>query len=173
MHQEALNILEEKKPLRKSLGFDTDDFILICLDEMEEKNINFIIQLMTHLDKNVKLFLPRTKISEERIKKLYLEDRIYFWNQKDEAPIKIADLGIVSGTNEDKQRLIKAMSFELPLLALNKVNLIKNNVTGYFIEDENEIFSYINFLMNNQKFNLNLGLNGYFSIQSYLEQTNI
>ena len=65
------------------------------------------------------------------------------------------------------------MSLQIPLLALNcknKQQFIKNDVTGYVINSQNEMINMIHFLKNNKKYNYNLGMNSYYYLENSITQ---
>lgn len=157
--------MNEKEKLKISLGFNSKDFFLIDLGK-EDK----LIRLMPYLEETVKLVTHRTNLIESQVKEYQLENRVYFLEDNEDY-FKIANLGVVTNSSEEKV-LKTAMLLQLPLLVLEgKENekFIKNEVTGYCVNDLNEMINMIHFLKNNKKYNYNLGMNSYYFYKYKLE----
>lgn len=159
--------MNEKQQLKKSLGFGLNDFLIINLSQDES-----LIRLTPYLEKNIKIVTFKTKAIENLVEDYKLENRIYFL-EDNENYFKISDLGVITDSSYEED-LKKAILLQIPLLAFNCENskrFIKNDVTGYFVNDLNEMMNMIHFLKNNQKYNHNLGMNGYYFFEKQLNNT--
>lgn len=158
--------MNEKQNLKDLLGFHKNDFLIVNLSKED-----YLIRLMPYLDENIKMIALKTEMLKKQIKEYHLENRIYFLEDNEDY-FKISNLGIITDSSEEEY-LKKAMSLQIPLLAFNcknKQQFIKNDVTGYVINSQNEMINMIHFLKNNKKYNYNLGMNSYYYLENRITQ---
>ena len=158
--------MNEKQNLKDLLGFHKNDFLIVNLSKED-----YLIRLMPYLDENIKMIALKTEMLEKQMKEYHLENRIYFLEDNEDY-FKISNLGIITDSS-DEEYLKKAMSLQIPLLAFNcknKQQFIKNDVTGYVINSQNEMINMIHFLKNNKKYNYNLGMNSYYYLENSITQ---
>jgi len=172
---------EEKLNLRKELNLKETDFVMIYPSELtKNKNQKLLIEIMKDLDKKIKLLLPGKDSYKGKyqklVKKLNLEDRVYFLGFRDdiEKLIQISDLEISTSKNEGLPvNIMEAMYMKIPIVATNckgNRDLIKNDINGYLVEidNKNELIDKITFIYKNRKFGKNLGCNSEKYITEYL-----
>lgn len=138
----------QKKELKKSLGYQPDDFLLFNASEFNKnKNQQFLIRAITLIKQdvpNIKLLLAGEGPMLEKCKKLanQLEvshhvDFLGFRSDIDQlAPM--CDLAVASSFREGLPvNIMEAMSCELPVVAVDNRGhreLIQNNKTGWLIK---------------------------------------
>lgn len=139
---------KEKQELRKSIGLQKDDFVMIYPAELtKRKNQGMLIEVMKKLIKenqSFKLLLPGMDSFngkyQEMVKDYKLENNIKFLGYRQDIPklLKISDLSVSSAIQEGLPvNLLEAMQVGIPIVATNcrgNRDLVKNGKNGYIIE---------------------------------------
>lgn len=137
----------EKRELRKSLGLNEDDFVLIFPARLDKnKNQVFLINVMENLlkdKKNIHLLLPGNDelngYYQNIVKDKHLDKNIHFLGYRTDIPklIKISDVAVSSSLREGLPvNIIESFACGLPAVALNcrgMSDLITNDENGYII----------------------------------------
>ena len=173
---------KEKHNLRKQLGLQDDDFVLIYVAELNKnKNQMMLIQAMKQItDKTIKLLLVgKGKLQEyyqQQVKKMHLDKNIIFTGYRKDIPqlLKISDLCVATSKREGLPvNIIEAMMSELPIIATNcrgHRDLVQNEKNGYIVEinDVQKLQEYILKLYNEENLRKNMGKIGEKNTQQYL-----
>lgn len=173
---------EEKHNLRKQLGLQDDDFVLIYVAELNKnKNQMMLIQAMQQItDKTIKLLLVgKGELQEyykQQVKQMHLDKNIIFTGYRKDIPqlLKISDLCVATSKREGLPvNIIEAMMSGLPIIATNcrgHRDLIKNEKNGYILEinDIQGLQECILKLYNEENLRKNMGKTGEKSAQQYL-----
>ena len=173
---------EEKHNLRKQLGLQDDDFVLIYVAELNKnKNQMMLIQTMQQItDKTIKLLLVgKGELQEyykQQVKQMHLDKNIIYTGYRKDIPqlLKISDLCVATSKREGLPvNIIEAMMSGLPIIATNcrgHRDLIKNEKNGYILEinDIQGLQECILKLYNEEKLRKNMGKTGEKSAQQYL-----
>lgn len=149
---------EEKSQLRQELNLEEDDFVMICVGELN-KNKNQIMAIETMKDliaqneKNIKLLLVGEgnlkAFYEEKIREYHLENNVYLLGYRKDISklLKISNVLISLSYREGLPvNVIEAMIAGLPLIVTNcrgSRELVQNGVNGYVIEDGKMLFHKI------------------------------
>ena len=169
---------EERNELRKSLGINEDDFVLIYVAELSKrKNQQMLIKAISLLEPNVlekvKVLLPGKDSMngkyQELAKNLNVDKNIQFLGYRTDIPklMKISDLAVSTSRQEGLPvNLMEAMFCNLPIIATdcrgNRDLVQKESIVGIDSIEElkNKIMQRI---ANNKKYVYN-------SIQQYTEK---
>lgn len=120
---------EEKHKLRRSLGLNDDDFVIIYVAELSKRKnqgmlIKAVKELMDKGENNIKVILPgtdsRNGYYQEMTKKLGIENNIKFLGYRKDIPelLKISDLYVSTAKQEGLPvNIIEAMLSGLPIIA--------------------------------------------------------
>lgn len=133
--------LDQRRNLRKSLGFSNDDFVLIYAAEYSaRKNQTMLIRALPALPRCVKLFLPGQGALLEHcqalVQQLNVSDRVRFPGQLAEIPkwYSAADAAVSSSCSEGLPfNIMEAMYYGLPIVASavkGHTDLIQHEVNG-------------------------------------------
>ncbi len=148
---------QEKEKLKKSLGLNKNNFILIFPARLDKnKNQGFLIDAMKTLvnkNSNVHLLLPgndelngyyQNIVNEKKLNK-----NIHFLGYRNDIPklMKISDVAVSSSLREGLPvNIIEAFACGLPVVALNcrgMRDLIENEKSGYIINNIDEFVEKI------------------------------
>lgn len=138
---------EEKIELRKSLGLEKDDFVMIYPAELSKrKNQEMLINVMAKLvkeDKKYHLLLPgkdsMNNYYQNLVKEYNLENNVHFLGYRSDIPklLRISDLAVSSAKQEGLPvNIMEAMYVGLPIVATDcrgNRDLVKNHINGYLI----------------------------------------
>lgn len=142
---------EEKKELRKSLGIEKDDFVMIYPAELSKRKrqiwlINSIKDLLKE-NENIHLLLPgKDSLNGEchnLVRELELGNQVHLLGYRKDIPqlLKISDLAISSARQEGLPvNLMEAMYVGLPIVATDcrgNRDLVVNGENGFLIEQCN------------------------------------
>ena len=158
---------KEKKLFRESIGLKKDDFVIICVAELNKnKNQKMIINVVRKLVSkysNVKvLFVGQDSFSgkyQELVKKYNLSNNIKFLGYRKDIPslMKISDLAVSSSKREGLPvNIIEACFSLLPIVVTNcrgNRDLVVDNKNGYVvkIDDVNKMEEKITSIIKNKK----------------------
>ena len=168
--------LENKNELRKSYGYNPDDFLLFYAAEFNKnKNQQMLIEtipLIKNEVPNVKLLLAGegALLDECRslAKKLGVVEQVHFLGfRKDiQSLLSITDVSVASSLREGLPvNIMEAMAAGIPIVASDNRGhreLVLNNKNGWVVDcDDKESFSRkVKLLANNKDLRIKLGLNG-------------
>ena len=147
---------KEKTELRKSLGLNNDDFVMIYPAELSKrKNQEFLIDSLNKLIKennNIHILLPGSdslnNYLQTQVRNLNLENNIHFLGFRKDIPqlLRISDLAISTSKQEGLPvNIMEAMYVGLPIVATDcrgNRDLIENEVNGYIINQNDSIDFY-------------------------------
>ena len=135
----------EKLRLRKELGIDENDIVLIYVAEISKrKNQEMLIKVMEELhDENIKLLLVGSDSLNGKINKLVSEkklgDRVHLLGFRKDIPnlIEISDI-YVSASNQEglPVNIMEAMNMEIPVIATDcrgNRDLILDRESGFLV----------------------------------------
>jgi len=159
--------ISEKNKLRKKLGFDINDFILIYVAELSDrKNQNMIIKVIDKLKNkipNIKLLLVgkgdlKTEYKKQ-IRNKKLNRYIDLLGYRNDVPelMKISDLAVSTSKQEGLPvNIMEAMASGLPLVVTNcrgNKDLVNDEKNGYItkINDINTFANKVYELFENQQ----------------------
>ncbi|MCI8636714.1 MAG: glycosyltransferase family 4 protein [Clostridia bacterium] len=143
---------QEKAELRRSLGIEENDFVIIYPAELNKnKNQGMLLNAITKLKKqgyeNIKVLLPGKDSNngayEIMAKNLEIEQQIKFLGYRTDIPklIKISNLAVATSKREGLPiNMVEAMYCELPCIAtINRGHkeLIESGRNGFLIEINN------------------------------------
>ena len=143
---------QEKAELRRSLGIEENDFVIIYPAELNKnKNQGMLLNAITKLKKqgyeNIKVLLPGKDSNngayEIMAKNLEIEQQIKFLGYRTDIPklIKISNLAVATSTREGLPiNMVEAMYCELPCIAtINRGHkeLIESGKNGFLVEINN------------------------------------
>lgn len=153
---------KDKKELRKSLGLEEDDFVLIFPARIAyDKNQGFLINAMQKLvkkDKKIKLLLPGEDEVNGHYAKMIKEKRlskyIKLLGYREDIPklLKISDLSVSSSLREGLPvHIMEAFITGLPVVALEcrGVSDMLTIENGFMVHTEEEFIEKVEFLKNN------------------------
>ena len=154
----------EKQKLRKSLGLNKDDFVMIFPARLDQnKNQIFLINCMEKLvkeHKNIKLLLPGNDELNGYYQKIVNEkkinDYVKFLGYRKDIPklIKISNVAVSSSLREGLPvNVMESFTAGLPVVALNcrgMSDLIENGMNGYIVNNIDEFCKCINTIYNNK-----------------------
>lgn len=137
--------------LRKELGYSKDQFILLCIGELNKnKNQSAVIKAIAKVKKdvpNIKLLLAGNGPLEQELRKLVfglkLQDYIDFLGYRTDLEkfVNISDVVISASFREGLPlNIMEAMLCEKPVLAsINRGHkeLVQDNTTGYLVDPNN------------------------------------
>lgn len=149
---------QEKSDLRKSLGLNDDDFVMIYPAELNKnKNQIFLINIMEELIKkynNIHLLLPGKDsyngYYQQIVREKKLENYVHFLGFRKDIPklLRISDISVASSLREGLPvNIIEAMFVGLPVVATvsrGTCDLIENGKNGYVVNQ----FDDVNFIKN-------------------------
>lgn len=139
---------EEKVNLRKDLGIEKEDFVLIYPAEISNRKRQiWLINTISHIfkkNKKMHLLLPGKDLlngeCEKLIKELELENQIHLLGFRKDIPklIAISNLAVSSAKQEGLPvNVLESMYYGIPLIVTNcrgNRDLIKNEKNGYIVE---------------------------------------
>lgn len=142
---------EEKNNLRQSLNLKEDDFVMICVGELN-KNKNQIMaiesvkNLIAQNKKNIKLFLVGEGVLREfyqqKIKEYHLENNVYLLGYRKDVPklLKISNVLISLSYREGLPvNVMEGLISGLPVIVTNcrgNRDLVQDGVNGYIVENK-------------------------------------
>lgn len=165
---------QEKKALRKEIGVNENDFVIIYVAELiKRKNQTMAIKAIKQLSEkydNIKLILPgKDTINGEYqklAKQLQIEDKVKFLGYRNDIPqlMKISNLSISTARFEGiPVNVLEALYIELPVVVTNcrgNRDLVQDGQSGYVVEIDNveEMTHKIETIYNNQneEFKINI-----------------
>ena len=176
--------LNEKAKLRKEIGLNENDFVMIYPAELSKRKrqlwlINCISNLLKEYD-NIHLLLPgKDSLNSECqkiVKKLNLENQIHFLGYRKDIPklLKISNLSLSSANQEGLPvNIMEAMYIGIPIIATNcrgNRDLVINGVNGYLVnlEDSNNFCDSILKIYYKSKDVLGFGKKSKELIQDYM-----
>lgn len=155
---------EEKQALRASLGFDSDDFLLIYAGELNyNKNQAVLLTAMKNIKErypHIKLLLAGKGELEDRYqqmaKELQIEDTVFFLGYCKQMPIiyQISDVGVSSSIREGLPlNLLESMACGLPIIASRNrghCEIVENGRNGllFSLDNPSQMFYDIQVLYN-------------------------
>jgi glycosyltransferase EpsD len=174
---------EKKKELRKEYGYSNTDFILIYVAEMSYRKhqdllINTIDILKNRIP-NIKLLLVGSgnlmKKYKEQVKKLGLNDYIYFLGYRKDVPnlMAISDISVSSSRQEGLPvNVMEAMATGLPLVVTDcrgNRDLVRNKENGYVvgIDDVDGFANAIELIYKSKQIRKRFGEKSLIDIQRY------
>lgn len=174
--------LKDKKEIRKSYGYNPDDFLLFYAAEFNKnKNQQMLIETISLLKKevpNVKLLLAgEGSLFDEcrsQAKKFGVEKNVHFLGfRKDiQSLLSISDVAVASSLREGLPvNVMEAMATGIPVVASDNRGhreLVLNNKNGWVIaiDDKEEFARKVILLANNWELRTKLGSNGRKMIES-------
>jgi len=169
--------------VRNELGYGLNDFVLICIGELNKnKNQNTVVKAISELANvipNIKLLLagngPMEHELRSLVKQLDLSDRIIFLGYTTELQkyINISDALVTASYREGLPlNVMEAMLCSKPIIASynrGHIELVKQNVNGFLYKanDIRKLKDSISQLYNNIKLRNQFGKNGHEIISSY------
>lgn len=140
---------QEKKELKKSLGFQEKDFIMIYTARLDKnKNQLFLIKAMKKIVKKNSdihlLLVGQDELNgkcQKKVKQYHLNKNIHFLGYRNDIPqlLKMSDVAVSASKREGMPlNIMEAVCCNKPVIALNCRginNLIKNNVNGIIISN--------------------------------------
>lgn len=156
---------EEKDKLREEIGIDKDDFVMICVGELNDnKNQIMQIEAMKELvreHKNIKLVLAgegdKREFLEQKIKEYNLNDNVKLLGYRTDIPrlLKISNLALSTSKREGLPvNVIEALTVGIPVIGTNcrgTRDLIRDGENGYVIgfnSDTELVEAIVNFFNN-------------------------
>ena len=139
---------DEKNELRKSLGLNKEDFVLIYVAELSKrKHQDMAINVAKYLLENniqVKLLLVGNDslkgYYQDMVKKYRVDDNVKFLGYRKDIPnlLKISDLLISTSKQEGLPvNIMEGIEQKIPIICTNcrgNRDLIKNNVNGFLVD---------------------------------------
>lgn len=173
---------KEKENLRKSIGINKDDFVMIFVARMDvNKNQNMLIDCVEKISKSynkLKLLLvgpdERNGYYQNLVKTKNLNDFVLFLGYRNDIPqlMCISDLALSSSKREGLPvNVIEAFASSLPVIAYNcrgMNDLISNDINGYIVNNTEEMILKIKYLINNKSKCLLIGKNNKEESKKYL-----
>ncbi len=143
---------EEKAKLREEIGIDKDDFVMICVGELNEnKNQIMQIQAMRELvkeNKNIKLILAgegdKREFLEQKIEEYSLQDNVKLLGYRTDIPqlLKMSNIALSTSKREGLPvNVIEALTVGIPVIGTNcrgTRDLVKDGVNGYIVEIDDD-----------------------------------
>lgn len=162
-----------KNELRRKLGYDEDEFILVCTGELNRnKNQISILKAIPRLKKQIpklRLLLAGNGGLENKLRKvckeLSIEENVVFLGYRIDLEqfIQISDVVISMSYREGlPMNIMEAMCCSKPVIASHNRGhreLIKDNITGYLILSD-EIHEKVLKLYSNEELRKEMGENG-------------
>lgn len=174
---------EEKELLRAQYGWSKDDFILICVAEINKnKDQIFMIKNLPVLKEqipNIKVLFvgkgPKREECEELIRKYKLESVVHFLGYRSDVDklLQVSDVLVSTSHREGLAvNIIEAMAVGLPVVCANtrgQRDLIKTEQNGFVYElnDRKSFCDYITCLANNSSLRVKMGANNLKSVKKY------
>lgn len=138
---------ELKRKLRREYGFGEEDFILICVGELNNnKHQDLIIDAVAKLKESIpeiKLLLAgdgeKKETYKARVKKLGLGNHVFFLGHRNDIPelLKTADVAVSASRREGLPvNVMEAMATGLPLVVTDcrgNRDLVKNGKNGFVV----------------------------------------
>lgn len=185
MNPERLNktITEkEKEDIRNKLNIKKDDIVLSYIAELNsnknQKMLIEVVKLLVKKQPNIKLLLIGGGILKESysnlIKEYNLEKNISLLGIRTDIfeLLSITDIYLASSLREGLPvNIIEAMYMGLPVVAMNNRGhreLVKNGINGFKINNDNEMISAIDKLINDKLLREKMAANGKKVSQKYL-----
>ena len=147
---------DEKHNMREALGLKDEDFVMIYVARIDKnKNHIMIINAMeklTKVNKNIHLLIvgpdELNGLNQKIVKEKNIENIHFLGFRKDiEVLIKCADVGISTSKREGLPlNLIEELYSGIPVIALDNRGhreIVKNDVNGYIIHNEDELIQKI------------------------------
>ena len=175
--------IEEKEKLKKELGIEKKDFVIIYVAELTPNKNHYMalnaIKNIVKIRKNIKLLLAGNgQLDEEYmefIMKNKLEDNVKMLGYRLDVPqlMKISDLAISTSNREGLPvNVMEAMISGLPDIVTNcrgNRDLIKDGKNGYIVEQNNvkELERKIEYIIDNKELRKAMGKNGQEMIEPY------
>lgn len=175
---------EEKLELRKSLGINKDDFVMIYPAELSNRKRQiWLIDTVADLlkgHKEIHLLLPGKDSlkgkCQELANKLGVNNQIHFLGYRKDIPrlLKISNLAISSAMQEGLPvNIMEAMYVGLPIVASDcrgNRDLVKNNVNGFLIQLNNarSFADSVKNIRENNKESVKFSIESKKSIKDYL-----
>lgn len=142
---------EEKKILKRKLGFEEDDFLMFYAAEFNRnKNQQMLIRTLALVKKQLpkaRLLLagkgPLLEDCKKLAKQLEVQEHIFFLGYREDIDkvLQACDLAVASSLREGLPvNIMEAMACGLPIIAtINRGHseLVKNNINGYLVPIEN------------------------------------
>lgn len=155
---------EEKDNLRKEIGINKDDFVMIYPAELSKrKNQGMLLRCVAELvkgNKNIKLLLPgldsMNGMYQQMAKDLNIEENVKFLGYRTDIPklLKISNLAVSAARQEGLPvNIMEAMAYGLPVVATNcrgNRDLVENGVNGYVVEIDDDM-AMIEFILKAKK----------------------
>ena len=174
---------KQKRELREIYGFKVNDFILICVAELNQnKHQGFLIEIAFYLKKiipELKILLVGTGNGELQYKnlakKLCVEDQIKFLGYRNDVSslMKLSDIAVSASRREGLPvNVMEAMATGLPLVVSDcrgNRDLVKHNENGYIVaqNDKQKFSYYIEKLYNDKAMRRKFSLESLNQIQKY------
>lgn len=147
----------EKNELKKELGINDGDFVLMYVAELiNRKNQTMLIEAMKDIISkipNCKLFLVGKGVLEEKYKKEIeingLENSVIMTGYRSDTPklLKLADLCVATSKREGLPiNIVEAALVGLPVLAYKSrghIEIVRDDLNGYIFESKNELISRV------------------------------
>ena len=173
---------KEKQELKESIGLEKDDFILTCVARLDKnKNQRFLIEVMEQLVKennNIHLLLvgpdELNGLFQKNVKKKHLENNVHFLGKREDIPqiLAITDIVVSASLREGLPvNVMEAFAAGKPVVALKcrgMEDLIKNNETGFIINNKEDLKEKILNLLNDEKIKVRLIENERKKIDRYI-----
>lgn len=155
---------EEKDKLRQEVGIKKDDFVMLCIGELND-NKNQIMQIEAVKElvkeyKNIKLLLAgegdKRAFLEQKIEEYSLKDNVKLLGYRNDISklLKITNLSLSTSKREGLPvNVIESLICGIPVIGTNcrgTRDLIKDGINGYIVEtdDVQRIIELINCSMN-------------------------
>lgn len=155
---------KELELLKKELKFKKDDFIITYVGRLaEEKNIEFLINNHTKLNKKCKLMIvgngPDLEKFKEMVKKLNLEDRVLFTGAVPHYEISsyyaISNIFVTASVTETQGlTVIEAMAASIPVVCIDDESFkdaVIDGLNGKVFRNDNEYVNAIENLYKNKE----------------------
>ena len=174
---------KEKNELRKSLGLNKSDCILICIARLDKnKNQGFLISVMKEITSkinNIHLLLvgpdELNGYYQSIVKKYNLNNNIHFLGKRDDIPqlLSISDIVVSASKREGSPvNIMEAFASGKPVVALNcrgMEDLIEEKKNGFIIKsyDVNAFDNYIKDIYNDIGLSKKIRDNNFMKIKKY------
>lgn len=140
--------IEEKEKIKKKIGINKDDFICICVGELNKnKNQIVIIEAMrkiVEINNKIKVLLvgkgEKQEFYKSKIKEYQLENNVLLLGYRKDVDhlMKVSDILISASIREGLPvNVIEAMAASLPIIASKirgNVDLVQDGKNGYLFE---------------------------------------